>query len=317
MIKPKEKNADSKLFSTTSGIEMIAVKKDDMFVYLVFENKILIDIEMENAKELPIHTKCVGKVSSVSKDINSAYIVLPDKSKAFLKNADPELKCEQNIAVEITRASSKGKLQSVKMIDENIEHRTDLSVISYGERAYASCFRRYKFDRIITDNEEIFSLLTEYCKNNNVLELSDIYMYNDSMVSLSVLYSVSKKIKEAVSKIVWLKSGANIVIEETAAFIVIDVNSAKKDRSKNNSFLNINLEACEEIFRQMNLRNLSGIILIDFINISEDEEKILCDKISELCKKQKSYTKLVDITKLGIVEITRKKEGITLNDLNI
>ena len=315
MIKPTVKNEDAKKYVNSSGLELVIVKKDDSIVYLVFENKELIDIEFEKENELPVGTKCVGKVSKIAKDINSAFILLPDKSTAYLKNIPADLKCEQNIAVEITRASSKGKLPSVTLINEYIEHRTDLSIIEKGPKTYEKLLLKYKFDRILTDIDNILKEIKEFINSNNVIDLSEVILYNDLMVSLSTLYSVSARLKEATSKVIWLKSGANIVIEETSAFTVIDVNSAKKDNKKSNSFLEINKEAAAEIFRQMNLRNLSGIILIDFINLEREEYKILTDELNNLAKTQKSFTKVVDITALGIAEITRKKEGITLSDI--
>ena len=315
MIKPAVKNEDAKKYMNSSGLELVIVKKDDSIVYLVFENKELIDIEFEKENELPVGTKCVGKVSKIAKDINSAFILLPDKSTAYLKNIPSDLKCEQNIAIEITRASSKGKLPSVTLINEDIEHRTDLSIIETGKKTYEKLLLKYKFDRILTDIDNIFKDIKEFINSNNVIDLSEVILYNDLMVSLSTLYSVSARLKEATSKVIWLKSGANIVIEETSAFTVIDVNSAKKDNKKTNSYLEINKEAAAEIFKQMNLRNLSGIILIDFINLEREEYKILMDELNNLAKKQKSFTKVVDITALGIAEITRKKEGITLSDI--
>ena len=315
MIKPSVKNEDAKKYVNSSGLELVIVKKDDSIIYLVFDNKELIDIEFEKENELPIGTKCVGKVSKIAKDINSAYILLPDKSKAFLKNIPTDLKCEQNIPVEITRVFSKGKLPSVTLIDEDIEHRSDLTIIEYGQKTYEKLLLRYKFDRILTDIDNIFKEIKEFINSSNVIDLSEIILYNDLMVSLSTLYSVSARLKEATSKVIWLKSGANIVIEETSAFTVIDVNSAKKDTKNTNSFLEIDKEAAQEIFRQMNLRNLSGIILIDFINLEREEYKILLDELNDLVKTQKSFTKVVDITALGIAEITRKKEGVTLSDI--
>ena len=315
MIKPTVKNEDGKKYINTDGRELVIVKKDDRLVYLVYEDKNLVDIEIENEKELPISTRCVGKVSNIAKDINAAYILLPDKNKAFLKNAPADLKCEQSVAVEITRASSKGKLQSVSLIDCDIEHRSDLSIIEYGKRPFVKMLEKYEFDRVLTDDINLYDTLIKYCSDNNVIDLSKIILYNDSMVALNVLYSVSAALKEATSKTVWLKSGANIVIEETGAFTVIDVNSAKKDSKNFNSYLDINEEAADEIFRQMNLRNMSGIILVDFINMRSDENKILLDRLKELSKNQKSPTKVVDITLLGIAEITRKKEGVGLSEI--
>ena len=317
MIKPEIKNADAKKYSDFNGTELIVVKKDNKYVYMVFEKKELIDLEIENVNELPVGTSFVGKVSSISPQINAAYILMPDKNKAFLKNIPNDLKCEDSVAVKITRASSKGKLPSVCIIDENIEHKTFFSIIEYGPRVYERLFEEYDFDRVLTDEDKVFSDINEYCKENIVLDLSKIKMYNDSMVGLNVLYSVSKRIEEATSKLIWLKSGANILIEETNAFTVIDVNSAKNSKGKNISYLDINLEAAKEIFRQMNLRNISGIILIDFINLKKDEEAKLVDELNKLCSGQKRYTKVVDITPLGIAEITRKKEGPTLSDICI
>ena len=169
MIKPSVKNEDGRKYINTVGKELVIVKKDDRFVYLVYEDKKLEDIEIENDKELPINTKCVGKVSNIARDINAAYILLPDKNKAFLKNAPTDLKCEQSIAVEITRASSKGKLQSVSLIDCDIEHRSDLSIIEYGRRPFVKLLDKYEFDRVLTDDKNLYDVLTEYCSNNNVI----------------------------------------------------------------------------------------------------------------------------------------------------
>lgn len=315
MIKPSEKNADAKIFSKTEGLELVIVKKDKKIIYLVFEDKKPVDIEIENEGELPVGTRCVGKVDSISKNINSAYITLPDKSRAFLKNISSDLKCEQNVAVEITRAASKGKLPSVSLVDEDISHRSDLSYIRYGQRVFEKLILKYSFNKILTDSDEIYKEILTFCETQNVLDLSRIHRYNDSMVSLSVLYSVTRHLEEATSRLVWLKSGANILIEETNAFTVIDVNSAKNEKGAKSSYLEINKEAACEIFRQMNLRNISGIILIDFINLKPDESKELLSELKELSKTQKNFTKVVDITPLGIAEITRKKEGCTLSDI--
>jgi len=316
MIKPSVKNNDSLKYGKSDGKELIVTLKDDNVLYLVFDDKKLIDIEIDNMCELPLHTKCVGKVSKINENINAAYIKLPDRSEAFLRINGMILKCEQNIPVEIIKAASKGKLKSVRVIDEDISHKSDLSIISYGEKCYVSLFKKYSFDRVITDNESIYKELYNYMEEN-VIDLSVLHMYNDNMVSLNVLFDVTRHLKEASSKMIWLKSGANIVIEETAAFTVIDVNTAKNSNSADLSFLSVNKEAADEIFRQMNIRNISGIILVDFINMSGQDETELKKYIKELCAEQKSNTRLVDITKLGIAEITRKKVGSTLSDLTI
>ena len=311
MIKPKEKDKDGLIYSSTTGKELVAVRMDTRFVYMLFDDKNLIDIGIENINELPVGTVCVGKIEKIQKDINAAYVLLPDKSKAFLKDVDPSMKPEKNIPVMITRAASKGKLCSVKVTDDDISFRKDLTVIEYGQRAYVDLIAENP-DKIITDDKDLYQEFLE--KYPDLKE--KIQLYSDSMVSLRVLFDVSRHLKEATGKNIWLKSGANIVIENTCAFTVIDINSAKRDKKNaSNDYLAINLEACDEIFRQLNLRNISGIILIDFINLNKEDEAVLSQKIIELCKTQKYHTYLVDITPLGIAEITRKKVGIPLSEI--
>ena len=107
-----------------------------------------------------------------------------------------------------------------------------------------------------------------------------------------------------------LKSGANIIIQPTEALTVIDVNSgkntAKKDKQLNH--YKINLEAAREIAKQLRLRNLSGIILVDFIDLyDENLNQSLMNEFRACLKTDPVPVNLVDITRLGLVELTRKK----------
>ena len=114
----------------------------------------------------------------------------------------------------------------------------------------------------------------------------------------------------ALERRVWLKSGGYLIIEPTEALTVIDVNSGKYEARKGygETCRKINLEAAEEIALQLRLRNLSGMILVDFINMEEEEEKTeLLSCLRKLVKSDKVKTTVVDMTPLGLVEITRKK----------
>lgn len=111
------------------------------------------------------------------------------------------------------------------------------------------------------------------------------------------------------------KSGGYLVIEPTEALTVIDVNTGKYDGSKNveETFALINREAAQETARQIRLRNLSGIILIDFINQKDRQAaKELLEELRSLCKEDPVPVRVVDITALGLVELTRKKVKGTL-----
>ena len=135
-------------------------------------------------------------------------------------------------------------------------------------------------------------------------------LYQDSMLSLSALYGIEGKLKPALETRIWLKSGGYLVIEPTEALTVIDVNSGKCEDGKNpeDTYRSINLEAAEEVAFQLRLRNLSGIIIVDFINMqSPGDNAQLLYVLKSLVKRDKVKTTVVDMTPLGLVEITRKK----------
>ena len=97
------------------------------------------------------------------------------------------------------------------------------------------------------------------------------------------------------------------MIQPTEALTVIDVNSGKYEGRKD-TFLRVNLEAAEELARQIRLRNLSGIIIVDFINMEEKESRVeVMDCLKKHVRRDKVKTVVVDMTPLGLVEITRKK----------
>lgn len=159
-------------------------------------------------------------------------------------------------------------------------------------------------DEIVTDLENVYSSLVNSSAGN-------VRLYNDDMLSLLKLYSVESRIENALSKHVWLKTGGYLIIEPTEAMTVIDVNTGKfdgnnKDREK--TFYKINYEAVTEVARQLKLRNLSGIIIIDFINMeNENNRKELQKHLEKELAKDSVRTAFVDFTKLGLAEITRKK----------
>lgn len=172
-------------------------------------------------------------------------------------------------------------------------------------REYIQNFQIDKLERIITDDSVIFEKLqNEYGEK--------VVYYKDESYSLDNLLGISSKLKKAYEKRVWLKSGGNLVIEPTEALTVIDVNTGKAvggNRNKETTFFKINCEAAVEAARQIRMRNLSGIILIDFIDMKkkENQEELLHVLRTELGK-DVIKTTVVDITKLGLVEITRMKK---------
>ena len=170
---------------------------------------------------------------------------------------------------------------------------------------------------IITDDPQIYNSLEHYLKENDLQNLSKLRLYQDDLLPLYKLCRLEREIDLATSRQVWLKSGGYLVIDPTEALTVIDVNTGKYSGKKlrRETLKTINLEAAKEAARQIRLRNLSGIILIDFINMEnkEDQKELLAFLESRLFA-DPVKTRLIDMTKLELVEITRKKVYKTLKE---
>lgn len=165
-------------------------------------------------------------------------------------------------------------------------------------------------DRIVTNIPEIYE------------ELKDIYPktenYKDSY-PIEKLYSLTTVFDRLFAKTFHLKSGGTIVIEQTESLTAIDVNTAgctfNKNKSKLDIFIKINREAAEEIIRQIVLRGLSGIIIVDFIDMPDEKYNVeLLNTMRKLAKEDRVGTSVVDITPLGLIEITRKKVRASLKE---
>lgn len=158
-------------------------------------------------------------------------------------------------------------------------------------------------DRIVTDQEEVGEQLKE--KGYEVSLCS--YMAGD----IERRYRFRHYLSGVFKRKIFMKSGGFLYIEQTEAMAVIDVNTGKSIGKKNQEahIKKINLEAAKEAARQIRLRNLSGIIMIDFIDMkSKDDEKELLQVMQHYLNGDSKKAVAVDITKLGIMEITRKKE---------
>ena len=159
---------------------------------------------------------------------------------------------------------------------------------------------------VVTDIKELYD---QILSDNNIEDKTKLKYHNDN-ITLSTLYSLNTVVRKALNKNVYLKSGAYLVIEPTEAMTVIDVNSGKaiKGNNKEDIALKINKEAALEISRQLKLRNMSGIIIVDFISMkTEGYNEILMDYLKKCVVRDKIPVSVIDITRLGLVELTRKK----------
>ncbi|MGV3467093.1 MAG: Rne/Rng family ribonuclease [Heyndrickxia sp.] len=167
---------------------------------------------------------------------------------------------------------------------------------------------KLKTGTIIVDDNEIKSTLQKKLKERKDLKWN--FVFHQKRKNIFSAYHIDEEIENALKKIVWLSNGSYIVIEQTEAMIVIDVNTGKFTGRQNleDTVFKTNLLAAEEIGKQILLRNYGGIILVDFIDM---KSKIQQQKVMNILKKEldkdEKYSRMVGFTELGLLQITRKK----------
>ena len=162
---------------------------------------------------------------------------------------------------------------------------------------------------VITDVEQIYESLkaADICASFN----------DEKKINLINKYSLEKHLQNSLNRHVWLKSGGYLIIEHTEAMTVIDVNTGKADFKSNRdkTIQKNNEEAPKEIARQLQIRNISGTIIVDFIGSDELKNGNLIAVMRQEVKKDYVSCSVVDITKLGLMEITRKKQEQPLYEI--
>lgn len=217
------------------------------------------------------------------------------------------------ISEDILNAEIERLIQEYTRLVQNASTRIVFSCLKSAPKMYLTELKNIYQDGltdIVVEDEELFEEIRNFLEQYQAEDLNKLRLYKDKTLPLHKLYSIEKRIEDALKERVWLKSGAYLVIQPTEALTVIDVNTGKciDKKRDDRAYFKINMEAAKETARQIRLRNLSGIIIIDFINLSEKE---LTDELLQYfereLKKDPIATTLVDITKLQLVEVTRKK----------
>ena len=170
-------------------------------------------------------------------------------------------------------------------------------------------------DVVLVDDKQTQKTISKIVTNYTPEQTNKIRFYDES-TPLFEKYNIEKQINQALQKKVFLKSGGSIIIEATEAMTVIDVNTGKYTGKGNleETILKTNLEAAEEIVRQLRLRNIGGLIVIDFIDMAISSNRIKLSRYLE--KMQKNLDKFQSVTlkisEFGLVQMTRKRSGKTL-----
>ncbi len=272
------------------------------------------------------------------------FLPLREAAEAYLTNrkADGTLKVGDELVVMVTRDAQKTKRASVtadpsrmkqqlvkggiapesasealqNLLEQSVHKVCPACLHAPSEAVYEVLEQLAlpsEYSEVLTDDAEIFRKLSE--SGHRLLLNKSLRLYEDPAISLRLLYSLERGLEEALDTRVWLKCGGYLVIEPTEAMTVIDVNSGKNESKKmgEETYYQVNAEAAEEVARQLRLRNLSGIIIVDFINMAEKENRQkLLEYLKALTASDPQHPRIVDMTPLGLVEITRKKSHPTL-----
>jgi ribonuclease E len=167
---------------------------------------------------------------------------------------------------------------------------------------------------VVIDDRKLWAEVSDYVAAFNP-ELADRIEYYDTEaegLSLFEHYHVHEQLHKALDRKVWLPSGGSLIIEHTEALTVIDVNTGKNVGTSNleETVFHNNLEAAEEIARQLRLRDIGGIIVIDFIDMEvRENRKRVVDAFRDALARDKTRTQVFEISDLGLVEMTRKRIG--------
>ena len=164
-------------------------------------------------------------------------------------------------------------------------------------------------DRVIVNSKNTYETILEYLKKIGKENVEVVLNENED---LTQMHDIAGQIEEMKERKIWLKCGGFITIDKTEALTAIDINSGKftgkKNSSKENTIYKVNQEATVEIAKQLRLRNISGIIVIDYIDMEEEQDrKNIMNLLEKELKKDRSKTQIMGFTKLDLLEMTRKK----------
>ena len=340
-------------FSLDDLLCPVFVKKQSAQKSISIGDELLVQVKQEAQKTkepaVTANLSLTGKYIVLTTGIRTRSVSkkLSREQKAHYQKLIADIPCEYGIVVRTNAAQTKDSavLSELQMLSEQMTSIIraasggSMPRLVYQEPAsyiqYLKELPEEQLEEIVTDERSIFedivrsygfpeeTLMPQGKREAAVEHITtehgtNIRCYTDQTYLLASLYSLKSHIEDALAKKVWLKSGGYLVIEPTEALYVIDVNTGKsidkKDRRKN--ILHVNKEAAIEIARQLRLRNLSGMILVDFISMEHrgDEEELI-HLLRQRLKQDPVPTQFVDITRLGLAEITRKKTRKSLYEL--
>lgn len=216
-----------------------------------------------------------------------------------------------NVSLEVIKREIDKLYEEFENIDKQMKHSTNLKKL-YGEDLSLTKILMNAIGeeatKIYVDSKDDFNKISNFIEGEENFKLEQYEGYRN----LFDFYGLEKELLKLRHNKVNLPCGGYIVIDRTEAMYVIDVNSGKniKERSFNKTILETNLEAAKEIGKQIRVRNLSGIIMIDFIDMRDKNQKaIVMSALKESLKLDKGNVKIFPFTELDLIQIARKRQG--------
>lgn len=172
-------------------------------------------------------------------------------------------------------------------------------------------------DRIIIDSKKEYEEIRKYLGTYLPKSKTEVELYQGEKPIFGA-YNIEKDIEKAYRKKIWLKCGGYIVIEQSEALVAIDVNTGRnlgKDDVES-TILITNIEAAREIARQLRLRNMGGIIVIDFIDmLSRENQQMLMDELLQALERDKARTHVLQMSEIGLVQMTRERDKESIGEM--
>ena len=241
-----------------------------------------------------------------------------------LKKVVDELDVPTGMAVIVRTAGSKRTKTEIKRdysnstsIWENVKNLTLESNAPFLIHEEGSLVKRairdlYHSDinEVLVDGNEAYKTCKNYMKSLMPSHAKKVQQYNDDKNPLFQKYKVDSQLHDIFNPKVTLKSGGYLIIDQTEALVAVDVNSGKatRERSIEDTALKTNLEAAEEFARQARLRDLSGLIVVDFIDMEENKNRINVEKkLKETMRKDRARIQIGEISNFGLLELSRQR----------
>ena len=172
-------------------------------------------------------------------------------------------------------------------------------------------------DRLWCDDHDTYSRIVQFVQTYMPRLRARVQLYQENE-PLFEHFKVEPQIERALDRKVWLKSGGYLIIDQAEALTAIDVNTGRfvGKKSQDETILRTNLEAVDEVVRHLRLRNIGGIIIVDFIDMTrEADRKRISDALKEALRRDKARTSALKISELGLVQMTRKRTRESLEEL--